>query len=83
MTGEISLCKLRITLKNGKAERTASLLQVPASGVKCLRVANIKNRWGKGCCLIETFPVALAVHETDADFLVAHCSLRCSVSQQK
>lgn len=55
MTGEISVGKLRITLKNGETERTALLLQVMASEVLCLTVATLKIDGGKGCFLIETF----------------------------
>lgn len=71
MTGEISLCKLRITLTNGETERTALLLQVMASEVLSLRVATLKIVGEKGHCLIETFKVALAVPESVADFLFA------------
>lgn len=42
MTGEISLCQLRITLKNGETERTVLLLQVMVSEVLCLRIATLK-----------------------------------------
>ena len=74
MTGEISLCKLRITLKNGETERTALLLQVMASEVLRLRVTKLKIVGGKAC-LIETFSVAVAVPESDADFLLRNAPL--------
>lgn len=55
LTGEISLCKLRITLKNGETGRTMLLLEVMASKVLCLRAATLKIVGGKGCGVAEIF----------------------------
>nr|XP_021152230.1 transmembrane protein 163 isoform X2 [Columba livia] len=40
-----------------------------ASEVLCLRAATLKVFWGEGRCLIEDFSVALAVPESDTDFV--------------
>lgn len=55
LTGEISLCKLCITLKNGETRRTVLLVQVMASEVLCLRAATLKIVGGKGCGVAEIF----------------------------